>query len=93
MKILCFAISVMYPFTGTAIIHLRQLILFSVITRQLILFSMITRLQIEPLNARAQQDQMFISPLLKRWFVQRRDIFLLLENPLNKDNFEKGWSY
>ena len=73
---------------GKAILHLRQLSLFS----------MITRLPQDPLFTRAKLVLTSAPPSWKSWFTEIRDICLLyslphplslLENPLSKDRFKK----
>ena len=73
---------------GTALLHLRQLGLYS----------MITRLPTDPLNLRARHALTFSTPSCKSWFTQVRNICLLyglphplslLNNPLSKESFKK----
>ena len=73
---------------GKAILHLRQLSLFS----------MISRLPQDPLFTRAKLVLTSAPPSWKSWFTEIRDICLLyklphplslLENPLSKDRFKK----
>ena len=73
---------------GSALLHLRQ---FS-------LFSMITRLPQDPLNARARQVLILNKPSSKSWFNGLREICLqyrmphpltFLENPISKEAFKK----
>ena len=73
---------------GTALLHLRQLGLYS----------MITRLPTDPLSLRARNALTFSTTSCKSWFTQVRNICLLyglphplslLNNPLSKESFKK----
>ena len=73
---------------GTAVLHLKQLSIFGMVTRS---FD-------DPLNSRARKILIEAKKGAKSWFLQLRDICLqynlphpltYLENPLSKDDFKK----